>query len=224
MASAFLDWAVGVDRSNSDGYSIAPGVVTDNTNFLLEGRVQVRIPSLPSFEPWARMVSVGAGSSRGFMWLPQMDDEVLVGFNQNDERDAYILGGLWSTIDRPPTIIPTDFLSKRILKTGLAGGLGHSIEFDDALQSVTIETSTQQTITIDPKKIEIATTGGVQKLVLDLTSATVSVEVAVGNIELKAPLGTISLKAMDVSIEGTLSTTVSAGLECSIKGLPVKLN
>ena len=85
--------------------------------------MQVHIPALPAFDPWARLAAIGAGSSRGFLWVPEVDDEVLVAFNQNDERDAYILGGLWNTLDRPPVTLPTDFLIKRVIKTGKAGGL-----------------------------------------------------------------------------------------------------
>ena len=47
----------------------------------LEGRVQVRIPSIPAMEPWARVPSLGGGSGRGFVWIPQIDDEVLVAEN-----------------------------------------------------------------------------------------------------------------------------------------------
>ena len=101
------------------GFGIAPATVTGNLNILGEGSVQVHIPAFPDVDPWARVVSVGAGAGRGFMWIPQIDDEVLVAFNQNDPRDCYVIGGLWSTLNRPPAFIPTDFLTKRILQTGL---------------------------------------------------------------------------------------------------------
>ncbi len=116
------------------GFAVAPGIVTNNLDLIGEGRVQVKIPSLPAFEPWARVSSVGAGSSRGLCWIPQIDDEVLVAFSQNDPSSAFVLGGLWSTRDRAPLTLPTDFLTKRVIKTGLAGGLGHEVEFDDLLQ------------------------------------------------------------------------------------------
>src|SRR5215207_9313317 len=147
MANELLDSVAGAAPMRGTGYSVAPGVVTNNLELLAEGRVQVRIPSLPAFEPWARLSAVGAGSGRGFLWVPQIDDEVLVAFNQNDERDAYVLGGLWNTLDRPPVTVPTDFLIKRVIKTGMVSGVGHEIEFDDALQSITITSTTKQKIT-----------------------------------------------------------------------------
>lgn len=203
-----------------DGWAIAPGVVTNNFDSLGEGRVQVKIPSLPSMEPWARVASVGAGSSRGFAWIPQVDDEVLVAFEQNDPSGAYVLGGLWSTRDRPPLTLPTDFLIKRVIKTGVAGGLGHEVEFDDALQSIKITSSTQQKITIDPLQIKIENTAGTLSITLDNATQTISVQSAL-KIELKATQ--ISLEGVQVDIKGSLVNIQSAG-PCSVQGLPIKLN
>ena len=45
------------------GFAVAPGIVTNNLDLIGEGRVQVKIPSLPSFEPWARVSSVGGAMS-----------------------------------------------------------------------------------------------------------------------------------------------------------------
>jgi phage baseplate assembly protein gpV len=197
----------------------------DNLSLLLDGAVQVRIPSLPSFQPWARMVSVGGGSSRGFMWLPQVNDEVLVAFNENDDRDAFILGGLWNTVDRPPSSIPTDFMTKRLLKTGLAGGLGHSVEFDDALQSITITSSTKQTVTIDPTKIAISTVGGALSVTLDLgPPPAISIQATAGNISLSAPLGKISLQGLAVEVISNTTLDLKGTGPCTIAGLPVKIN
>src|SRR5690242_4239650 len=108
--------------SGTHGYSIAPGIVTNNIDLMSEGMVQVRIPSMPAVEPWARLVAVGGGSGRGFFWLPQINDEVLVAINANDVRDAYILGGLWNMMDRPPVTTFAEQLIKRTIKTGTLPG------------------------------------------------------------------------------------------------------
>jgi uncharacterized protein involved in type VI secretion and phage assembly len=202
------------------GFAIAPGIVTEPLDVTGEGRVKVRVPSLPSFEPWARVVSLGAGGSRGFVWTPQIDDEVLVAFAQNDLNAAYVIGGLWSTRDRPPLTLPTDFLIKRVLKTGVAGGLGHEIEFDDALQSIKITSSTKQTITIDPIEIKIAGTGGAVSISLNTVTQTVSIQAPL-KLELKA--AQISLEGATIDIKGTMINVQSAG-PCSVQGLPIKLN
>jgi uncharacterized protein involved in type VI secretion and phage assembly len=203
-----------------DGFAIAPGIVTNNLDAIAEGRVQVRIPSVPAMEPWARVPSIGGGSGRGFCWIPQIDDEVLVAFAQNDPSGAYVLGGLWSTRDRPPLTLPTDFLVKRVIKTGVAGGLGHEVEFDDALQSITITSSTRQKITIDPLSIKIQNTAGTLSISLDNASQTVSIQSAL-KLELKATQ--ISLEGVQVDIKGSMVNIQSAG-PCNVQGLPIKLN
>ncbi len=188
--------------------------------------MQVRIPSLPSIEVWARMVSVGGGSSRGFMWLPQVDDEVLVAFNENDPLDAFVLGGCWNTKDRPPTSVPSDFLSKRIIQTGLAGGVGHQVVFDDALQSVTITTSTKQTVVMDPSKIQISTTEGALSITLDMVAVppAITLQATAGDIALSAPAGKISLQGMQVDIQATATAGLQATGICTISGSLVKIN
>jgi phage baseplate assembly protein gpV len=212
--------AGGLMGHNRGGFAIAPGIVSDNLDLSGEGRVKVRVPSMPGFEPWARVASVGAGGSRGFCWIPQVDDEVLLAFAQNDASTAYVLGGLWSTQDRPPLTDPLDFLSKRTIQTGLAGAPGHTVEFDDALQSITITTSTEQTITLDPDKIELSGAFGALTITLDSTSATITIEAA-SSLELIAPQ--ISIEGESVEISGT-EVTISSEGPCTVQGLPIQLN
>jgi phage baseplate assembly protein gpV len=231
MPNGFLEWVAGVDAEQEKqgrlgaGYSISPGTVVDNLNVLTEGRVQVHIPTLPAFDPWARMSSIGGGSGRGFAWIPQVDDEVLVAFNQNDERDAYILGGLWSTLKRPPISDPISMLSQRVIKTGMKDSpLGQTITLDDVKQAVTIETSIGQSVTLGPKSIEISAAKGAMKITMDLgPPPAISIQATGGNISLSAPAGKISLQGLQVEINGTAAASIQTKL-CSIQGNLVKIN
>jgi uncharacterized protein involved in type VI secretion and phage assembly len=221
MSEALLERLADVGPETfAEGFAIAPGVVKNNIDLIGEGRVQVRITALPAFEPWARLPAIGAGSGRGFVWVPQVDDEVLVAFAQNDERSAYVLGGLWSTKDHPPLTLPNDFLSKRVLKTGLAGGLGHEVEFDDALQSITVTSSTKQKVTIDPFQIELKNAAGTLSIKMDNASQAISIQ-ATAKLELKA--AQIVIQGVQVQLKGT-TIDVQAGGPCTVQGLPVKIN
>lgn len=226
MAQGFMEWVSGIHEDKNHGFSIAPGIVTDNMNLLSEGKVQVRIPSLPEIEPWARLASIGGGAGRGFLWVPQIGDEVLVAFNRNDNLDAYVLGGLWSLMNRPPVSIPTDFLTKRIIKTGVNDSpLAHTIEMDDALQSIKIITSTSQEITLDSDHISIQTTGGLLKITMDIVAVPPSISIeSAGDISLSAPLGTISLNALRVDIAGEVSTDISSTGTVGVTGTMVTIN
>jgi len=222
MSTTFLEWFSGTKKE--EGFGVSPATVTDNFNVLSEGRVQVHIPDYPDLDPWARLSAVGAGPSRGFLWVPQVDDEVLVAFNRNDPRDAYVLGGLWSTMNQPPATVTTDFLTKRIIQTGLSDDpMGHTIEFDDAEQSITITTSTSQQITMDATKIEIATAEGTLKITLELGGG-IEIQAVEGDISLSAPAGDITISGLNVTIESDVSTDISSDGTVSVEGTLVTLN
>lgn len=208
------------NQAAADSFAIAAGVVTNNIDLLGEGRVQVRVTALPDMEPWCRLAALGAGSSRGFVWIPQIDDEVLIAFAQNDPSAAYLLGGLWSTVDRPPLTLPTDFLAKRVIKTGITGGIGHEIELDDVTQSITITSSSKQKITIDPLQIKLENTAGTLSIALDNTAQTITLQAA-AKIEMKALQ--ISLEGSQIDIKGAMVNIQSSG-PCVVQGLPIKLN
>jgi uncharacterized protein involved in type VI secretion and phage assembly len=222
MSTTFLEWFSGTKKE--EGFGVSPATVTDNFNVLSEGRVQVHIPAYPDLDPWARLSAVGAGPSRGFLWVPQVDDEVLVAFNRNDPRDAYVLGGLWSTMNQPPATVTTDFLTKRIIQTGLSDDpMGHTIEFDDVEQSITITTSTSQQITMDATKIEIATAEGTLKITLELGGG-IEIQAVEGDISLSAPAGDITISGLNVTIESDVSTDISSDGTVSVEGTLVTLN
>jgi phage protein D/phage baseplate assembly protein gpV len=79
------------------------GVVTNNNDPEQTGRVRVKYPSLSDSEEsaWARVASMSAGNGRGLMMLPQLDEEVIVGFEQGDTRRPIVLGSLFNGKDKP---------------------------------------------------------------------------------------------------------------------------
>ena len=221
MTDALLDFLFSPrSSSQTSHFAVAAGIVTNNIDLLGEGRVQVRIPSRPSFEPWARLQVVGGADSRGFMWIPQLKDEVLVAFAENDLTSAYILGGLWSILKRPPSADPISALSKKVIKTGLTAALGHEIELDDAQQSVTITTSTKQRIKLDPTTIELSNIAGTVSISLDNVTQTITLTAA-KKIEMKSL--SIELTAAKVNVSAGTLNLDSKG-PCVVSGLPIKLN
>jgi uncharacterized protein involved in type VI secretion and phage assembly len=197
--------------------SIVPGIVKNNCDRLIQGKVLVRIPSLDQ-EVWARMTGMGAGRGTGHHHAPNIRDEVLVALVHADPVDAYIIGGMWSTTISPPIPkVPTDAPTKRIIRTGLTPEVGHQIEFDDALSSITITSSPpgfEQKIKMDPKGITLENESGTIKISMNNETQSISIEAAAG-IELKAE-SFINLRAKLISIE-------SEG-PCVISGKPVKIN
>lgn len=192
--------------------SVVSGTVVNNCDITKQGKILVRIPSLEQ-EVWARLSGPGAGSGSGFFYVPRPDDEVLVALNDGEPGDAFIMNGLWNTQDTPPVSNFAETPSTRVIKTGLKGGLGHKVEFDDIKQSITITTSTEQTIVLEPTKIEVSTTKGAVKITLD-TTGQLTLE-AKASVAIKST-GTLKLEATAIEITAKSNLT--------LKGLNVAIN
>lgn len=222
MSNPWLEHLLGVDaKPDGGGLTISTATVTNALDLIAEGRVQVKVHARPSFEPWARLVAVGGASGRGFLWVPKNDDEVLVAFAQDDLSTAFVLGGLWSTSNHPPVSNPLEFATKRVLQTGVTSGMGHTVEFDDLKQSITITTSTKQSIKLDPTSIELKNTAGTVSVKLDNKSQEIALE-AVASIKLKAL--SIELDATDISITGKASVSIGSQGDVAVNGTFVRLN
>jgi phage protein D len=78
-------------------------IVTENQDPEGLGRVRIKLPSLSDtyVSDWARVASPGAAKAAGLVFLPDVNDEVLVGFEHGDIRRPYVLGGLWNGVDKP---------------------------------------------------------------------------------------------------------------------------
>ena len=85
-----------VRPSTIDGNVI--GIVTNNNDPEKMGRVKLGFPWLAPFyeTDWARCVQVGMGKEWGNLFLPEVGDEVLVGFEFGDARRPYVIGGLFN--------------------------------------------------------------------------------------------------------------------------------
>lgn len=216
MFDGLVEAMIGDSDAEQRVRGVALATVTNNMDISGQGRVQLSYPWLPGVEPWARVAVMLAGSGRGTYFIPQVNDEVLVGFNHGNVREPYVLGCLWSTVDAPPARVPTDPVSKRIIKTPL----GHEVEFDDMEQSITITSTTKQKVKLDASGIEVSTTGGTAKLSLG-TAGDVTLEAKI-SLTIKAPM--ISIQGTTVDIKSDASATLDGGGMCTIKGGLVAIN
>lgn len=163
----------------------AIGVVTDVQDPDQQGRVRVRFPWLSKdhASAWARVVSAGAGPDRGLQILPEVDDEVLVLFEQGDIRSPYVLGGLWNGKDAPPAPVQGQTIDQRVLVTRA----GHTLLFDD---------------TRGKEKVQIVDKKG-NAVTLDAAKSAVTIE-STGDLTLKANGGITVQAGANVKISGKL--------------------
>jgi uncharacterized protein involved in type VI secretion and phage assembly len=203
-------------RKDKRIYGVTLCTVVSNTDMSGLGRVQLNVPSLPGYRPWARVATVDAGSERGVYFIPQVDDEVLVIFNQGDVAEPFVIGTVWNGRDKPPFRGPMDPVQKRALRTPA----GHELLIDDGEQTIVIKTKNGQKVTLAPDLIELAA-GSAAKVTLR-TNGTVTLE-ASSEIELKAP--TIKANAqgtLDLKSNGT--ATLQGSGNCTVKGATVNIN
>jgi uncharacterized protein involved in type VI secretion and phage assembly len=135
------------------------------------GRVQLRFPwlSADAISPWARVARAMAGGGRGEWFMPEVGDEVLVAFEHGDFQHPYVVGFLWSTVDKPPK----DGIDTKVRRLKTVSG--HILEFDDRpgqeLIRITTQGGQQLEMKDSPAGITISTQGG-QTVELRWRSAT----------------------------------------------------
>jgi len=124
--------------------------VVDHNDPRKMGRVKVQYDWQEDGETgWIRMTTPHAGADRGFLFMPEKGDEVLVAFEHGDAERPYVVGCLWNGVDQAPR---EDFWGgdienndvKRIVTKG-----GHRIQLSDKEGKEAIVIAT-------PSKLKIA--------------------------------------------------------------------
>lgn len=115
-----------------------------------ELRVKVTLPALGALGGmvWARLASPDAGKDRGYFFRPEPDDEVVVGFLDNDPRYPVILGALYGSKNAPAAAMgaPSDKNEQK----GIVTRKGTTIGFlDGDKASVFIETAGKNRLLLD---------------------------------------------------------------------------
>jgi uncharacterized protein involved in type VI secretion and phage assembly len=105
---------------------IALGRVTDNHDREGQGRVEIEFVMLGPEAPrrWCYVASPAAGGDRGFFFMPEIHDEVIVAFDHGNFDHSYIIGYPWNPVQPPPSTHP----SERMIRSRE----GHTIRFVDS--------------------------------------------------------------------------------------------
>lgn len=120
------------------------GVVSENDDPQKLGRVTVRLPWLDAdfTSAWAPVMQLGAGPASGTLFLPAVNDEVLVGFEHGEIDRPVVVGGLFNSLDTPP---PYGQLLDHgaVIGRGIYSRLGHRLMLHDAndVSGITFMTS-----------------------------------------------------------------------------------
>jgi len=245
---------LGVQESKStkiDGVVVAK--VTNIADIENLGRVKVTFPWMPKTRGmevesyWARLAAPSAGGNRGFLFLPEVNDEVLVAFENGDINCPYIVGQLWNKIDRPPKGTKPVYGAGKVNQRIVSSRSGHVIIFDDtsgAEQIIIKDKTDQNSITIDSTKnaMTIKSQGDLTidaggRLIIQSKGdfsiksntkgsieATQSALVKAGSSQLDLQTATAALKSAKIDVQAQAQASIQGNAMVQIQGGLVKIN
>lgn len=167
-----------------------------------DDRILVKVPTIDARAEgsWARVATLDAGNNRGSFFRPEIGDEVILGFLNDDPRDPIVLGMLNSSA-KPAPLPATDENHQK----GLFTRSQLKLTFDD-----------------DKKVIALETPGG-NKITLSDDQKGITLEDQNGNTVTLNDSG-IALKSVkDITLEATGKLTLKASQDTSIDGMNVKV-
>jgi uncharacterized protein involved in type VI secretion and phage assembly len=220
-----------LNQDNGNGWGTVQGVVTAKVTSLEDpqdlGRVQVMFPWLPKYKDadlssnWARLATPMGGAERGFFFIPEIDDEVLVAFDHGDINYPYIVGTLWNNTDKPPkgtksTVLASD--KKKVDQRVIRSRSGHLVILDD--------TDGEEQIIIQDKTEK-------NKIIINSKENTLSVEIE-KDMTFKSSQGAttidsskaikittpddLTIECKNLTIKATMAGKVEAGTDLGLKG------
>jgi uncharacterized protein involved in type VI secretion and phage assembly len=227
---------MGKESSSSNKiYGVVVGIVTNNNDLEAQGRVKVKFPWMSDEleTGWVRVAMLGGGKEYGMFFAPEINDEVLVAFDQGDISSPYIVGSLWSGKNKPPAApsgkaVVGGKVNQRIMRSRS----GHVIVLDDTAgaEKILLQDKTgKNSLEIDSVKnaITIKSAGDLTidvtgKLILkskqDFTvESTTKADIKVGSAELTLEMAGSALKGTKLDLQGQTQTAIQ-GAQTSVKG------
>jgi Rhs element Vgr protein len=191
-----------------------------------EDRILVKIPSLSEADEavWARIATLDAGKERGSFFLPEIGDEVILGFLNDDPRNAIILGMVHSSSFPAPLPASDDNHQKGFITREKL-----TLLFDDEKKIINIETPNGNSIVISEEDKGIVLTdenGNTITMNSDgiaLESAKDVIIKASGDVKIEGT--NVELKAnANLKGEGAAGAAIKSNAITEIKGSMVNIN
>ncbi len=203
------------------------GVVTDLANDPDgEDRIQVRLPLVNAQGEgiWMRIACQDAGNNRGSFWRPEISDEVVVAFLNDDPRSGIVLGMLNSSAKPAPLPTTNDNHEKGWVTRSAMKWI-----FNDDKKSMILETPGGKKVTVDEDadKIQLEDEHG-NKITLDANGIVVDSSKdltlkAVGKIKIEGSEITASAQT-NFKAEGQAKADLTSAGDVTLKGTFVKIN
>ncbi|SEQ95625.1 Rhs element Vgr protein [Nitrosomonas sp. Nm51] len=205
-------------------------------------RIQVSIPVMQADAEgvWARLAGFYASGDVGAFFIPEVGDEVIIGYLNSDPAYPIILGSLYSSNRKPPYEITAENNTKAIVTRGKL-----KVEFDEEKKVITLITPNNNQIVINddqkslflqdqnnnkvelspggitldsPKDIKISAKGKVTIDAVDNVEVTSQADINGSglNVNLQANVG--------LTAKGNATAELSASGQTTVKGAMVMIN
>jgi uncharacterized protein involved in type VI secretion and phage assembly len=191
---------------------VAVALVTQNKDDDGLCRVKVSYPwhDKPRDSYWARLASPMAGKDRGLVCIPEVGDEVVVGFEREDLRFPYVLGALWNGKDLPHFRNKDGKNDQRVFKSRKK----HYLLFDDGSKGVVeLVHEKGRKVTFDDNGFAVQDEKG-NVVKVDSDSGAMTIEAK----------GKLSIKAASITIEATGTVEMTAKATLTVRGSLVNIN
>ncbi|NEA64532.1 VgrG-related protein [Streptomyces sp. SID12488] len=204
---------------------LAIGVVTDVREIggAESGSVKLKFPWLDDTytTDWVRTVQWG-GKGGGGVFSPEVNDEVLVGFEQGLLDSPYVIGGLYNGVDKPSThkVPLIDKGTGKVNRRSIVSRSGHRMELLDAPRAQgqsglrLVSGDERLEVRLDQRRGEIELTVYAGKGVRPLSSVLLDKK----GITLDARQGNVSVSGRNVDIQGRVGVTVG-GRNVNVSGI-----
>ena len=215
------------DQNIASIQGLATGVVISNQDPAGEFRVQVALGTIEIGEQgvWARVATLDAGDGRGSFFRPEVGDEVVIGFLQDDPRTPVIIGMLHSSAKSAP-LEPSDDNHEK----GYVSRSEMKLLFDDDQKILTLETPSGNSVVLDEASSGIILTDQNGNSIA-MTDSGIKIESSgvielIASSDLKAESGTESKLAAgtQLTLEGAAGTALSSSAITEVKGSLVQIN
>jgi Rhs element Vgr protein len=173
-------------------------------------KIQVTVPVMQAETEgvWARLMQFYATDGQGAFFAPEIGDEVVLGYFNNDPSSPVVLGSLYSS-KRKPAYTPANDNNKKAISTRS----GLTLEYDDEKKVITLVTPGKNTIVISDD----------DKSILLQDENDNKVKLGTEGISLDSPKD-IKLNAQGkISLTATQSVAVKATQDATVEGLNVNL-
>ncbi len=201
------------ERSRMSGPVTAE--VVDNVDPQKMGRVRVayRWHTGQDQTNWARLLTPHAGNGRGFMFVPEIGDEVLVDFERGDPERPFVVGSLWNGKDQQPEVTPKNTAKRLITRSG------NTIQLLDDENEETIEVFTK-----DAKCMVQLTNKGGTPVITIKSQGDIALE-ADKELRIKCQKFTQDVESDSVrkiggdeSVDVSKNATIKAGMDIGLSG------